>query len=222
MQIKSSLTKTDLKTLKVLCAILAFCIYVPPLFVRHASISWRFPFEGAFYAAFSAVLCTLYGYKIFPSCFLHFVSQLAKSTLALGALFIVQAFFVLLSLIFPLPFLEFPLPEHSSEWFFVALTFAFSSFSEELLYRAYSLDLFKASFLRFFPHFTFFSEILAAALFSLSHLYLGFFAFLNALFAHVILRLLFIKNRTLWGNIVSHFIYNFFSLICISFIRNLS
>lgn len=220
MRIKFSPIKANSKTLKALLFAFAVCICVPPLFVRRSTISWRFPFEGILYAAFSAVLCALYGYKIFPSKSIHFVTQLAKSTLALGELFIVQSFFVLLSIVFPLPFTDFPLPEREREWLFVVLTFAFSAFNEEVLYRAYLLDLFKAPFLRFYPRFAFFSEIFAAALFSFSHLYLGYFSFLNALFSHAILRILFRFNRTLWGNVAVHFIYNFVSIIFICFIKN--
>lgn len=108
------------------------------------------------------------------------------------------------------------------EWIFCILNFLFAAANEEILYR-----FFLPESLVFFSGFAknenskkilaFFSEILSAFVFALSHRYLGLFSVLNAFFAHGILRLCFRKTGKLGINVLSHFLYNFLSLLALSF-----
>lgn len=114
------------------------------------------------------------------------------------------------------------LKPEGSGWIFCILNFLFAAANEEILYR-----FFLPESLVFFSGFSknekskkilaFFSEILSAFVFALSHRYLGLFSVLNAFFAHGILRLCFRKTGKLGINVLSHFLYNFLSLLALSF-----
>lgn len=114
------------------------------------------------------------------------------------------------------------LKPEGSGWIFCILNFLFAAANEEILYR-----FFLPESLVFFSGFAknektkkilaFFSEILSAFVFALSHRYLGLFSVLNAFFAHGILRICFRKTGKLGINVLSHFLYNFLSLLAFSF-----
>lgn len=108
------------------------------------------------------------------------------------------------------------------EWIFCVLNFLLSAASEEILYR-----FFLPESLAFFSGFAkkertkkilaSFSEILSALAFALSHRYLGFLSVMNAFFAHGILRFCCKKTGKLRLNVLSHFLYNFLSLLVFVF-----
>ncbi len=108
------------------------------------------------------------------------------------------------------------------EWIFCVLNFLLSAASEEILYR-----FFLPESLAFFSGFAkkertkkilaSFSEILSALVFALSHRYLGFLSVMNAFFAHGILRFCCKKTGKLRLNVLSHFLYNFLSLLVFVF-----
>ena len=62
------------------------------------------------------------------------------------------------------------------------------------------------------------SETVYALIFAFSHRYLGFFAVLNAFFAHCVLRWSFCKCRNIYVTSLAHIIYNFFSLLCFLYV----
>ncbi len=105
-------------------------------------------------------------------------------------------------------------------WLFCALDFVFVAISEEAVYR-----FFLPEGLRKFAQDTrnpalkkildMAAEIASAIVFALSHRYLGFFAVLNALCAHAVLRTVRMRTGSMGVNISMHFLYNFMSLIFI-------
>jgi len=56
-------------------------------------------------------------------------------------------------------------------------------------------------------------ESFVMLIFALSHRYLGIFSVLNAIIAHIILRLTFIFSKNIFCSTLAHFLYNFLSLI---------
>ncbi len=102
-------------------------------------------------------------------------------------------------------------PENFKEWLFCILTFAFSAFYEEIIYRWYLPEqcnlFFKNKVVRYICAFA------VLACFSFAHLYMGIFSVLNAALAHFILRLCFKKTGSIYPGICAHFCYNVLSLI---------
>ena len=106
-------------------------------------------------------------------------------------------------------------PEGVLAWFFCILTFIFSAFNEEVIYRFYMADKLNqilsvkihAKILRWI------CELIALLCFAFAHLYLGWIAVLNAAIAHVFLRRCYLKSGRLWQCVVAHCIYNVVSII---------
>lgn len=107
------------------------------------------------------------------------------------------------------------LPDGAAQVCFCALNFALSAFCEEAVYRVYLPE----NLLKFTAYLSrskgasLCAEILPAALFALSHRYLGAFAVINAAAAHIFLRLCFCKSRSVWPGTAAHFCYNILSLL---------
>lgn len=107
------------------------------------------------------------------------------------------------------------LPSDILEWIFCILNFVFAAFYEEVLYRFYFTDsLFNILKRKFtFKYLGLICEITGALVFALAHLYLGYLAVINAIIGHIILRICYIKNKSLVPCVAAHFIYNVMSLI---------
>ena len=90
----------------------------------------------------------------------------------------------------------------------------FAAFSEEVIYRFFLPPAFNellSKKLSKYPRLWILYEGIPLMLFSLGHLYLGFFGFLNALFCGFALRFCMIKTKSLWIPFVIHSAYNFLS-----------
>ena len=107
------------------------------------------------------------------------------------------------------------LPDTFLSWIFCLLNFLCAGFYEEVLYRMYFPEAFytlagckiKWKYLKIF------CEAAACLAFAFAHLYLGFFAVINAALAHVILRWCLKFSGNLWSGVAAHFVYNVISLI---------
>ena len=106
-------------------------------------------------------------------------------------------------------------PKSFVQWLFCILTFLFSAFNEEVIYRFYFSDKLNQllSLKIKWPWLWIFCEVIGCALFAFGHFYLGWISVLNAALAHIILRVSYKKNGRLWPCVTSHFIYNIISLI---------
>lgn len=101
------------------------------------------------------------------------------------------------------------------------LSLFLSSSFEEMLYRTYlpstlffifTLPLRQPS-KKVIKIIKVFCEVVAAVLFALSHKYLGSLAVINALIAHIILRVCYKKTNNLLTNSTAHFLYNLLCLL---------
>lgn len=110
-------------------------------------------------------------------------------------------------------------PQTPVGFIFCILTFLFSAIYEEILYRIYFsselISIFKtkeinSSKKRILCRILF--ETTGTLCFAFAHIYEGYLAVLNAAFAHLILRYLYLKNRNLPGIISAHFCYNLLAL----------
>lgn len=106
-------------------------------------------------------------------------------------------------------------PKDFLQILFAILTFIFSASFEEIIYRAYFPD----ALLNIFNYekienkakkniLKIFCEILGILVFAFAHFYAGILSTINAAFAHCILRLLYIKHKSIIGNISAHSLYN--------------
>ena len=111
-------------------------------------------------------------------------------------------------------------PSDFTGWFFCGLTFLFSAFFEECLYRFFlpeSLRDFFTSEKNQNPKvINVLIEVFTALLFALSHRYAGAFSVLNALFAHIALRLCYKKTTSIYAGFSAHFIYNIIAFMLLS------
>lgn len=115
------------------------------------------------------------------------------------------------------------LPVTGFEWFCCFITFAFSAFYEEIIYRFYFTDALR----RIFEFFTISNnsntsnkkviicccEAVGLLVFAFAHFYLGIAAVINAAVAHIALRILYKKTNLIFNCFLIHFIYNIISLI---------
>jgi len=84
-----------------------------------------------------------------------------------------------------------------------------AAFYEEVIYRMYLPESMK-HFIVSYPKIPkILPEIIAVLLFSLGHIYLGIFGFLNAFFCGIILRWTILKTHSIWFSLIPHTIYNF-------------
>ena len=108
-----------------------------------------------------------------------------------------------------------PFPSDKKEIVFCVLTFLFSAFFEELIFRFYLPAAFKGILEKIHTGEKFYlaAEIFTAVVFALCHRYMGFFSVINALFAHFLLRFCFKKSGSIFCSALTHFIYNITVLV---------
>ena len=129
---------------------------------------------------------------------------------AAGLIFIISAVctgleFWLASKGFSFPQLVSVMPEGFPLWASFACAVLMSSFFEETVYRFFIPDGLQVLFNgKFIP----LTEICALLFFSLGHRYLGIPGVLNAVLSGAVLRLLFVKTRSIWINTLVHAFYN--------------
>jgi membrane protease YdiL (CAAX protease family) len=98
-------------------------------------------------------------------------------------------------------------------FFLLALQFIISAFYEESVYRLFLPE----SLIKLFPRFYTFIEFFVVLAFSLGHRYLGILAVINAFLSGIVLRLLFIKTKTIIPGAAVHIIYNSLSFMLLFF-----
>ena len=202
---------------------------IPPCFSLSPSSSqftvWSFPFINLFYALIAFLIYFFFNDDSrFSLVFFPFLFSLA---LLLCASFFIKSLSIFFSDVFfqktESSFLaesdiQILRPQNFSSWIFCILTFLFSAFYEEVIYRFFipdSLILFASKKLssKAVSFCCVGSEIITALLFAAAHIYLGLFSVLNALAAHVILRLIYKKYGLLIPVFLAHFCYNIISLM---------
>lgn len=209
--------------------IASFFFILPPLFLQSSNFSFSeisFPTMQASFAFFAIIL-----YFVFfqtqnkRKSALAFHINVGFTLLTFGALCILATIINLISIFLKKTNeINFSSPKNFSSILFLLLLFAFASWFEEIMYRAFLPfavnNLLKIFFnkINFTNHLQnekiifFISEFFALFSFALSHKYLGFFSVVNALCAGIILRLCFLKTKTPFTNFFAHFFYNVFFL----------
>lgn len=106
-------------------------------------------------------------------------------------------------------------PESSGQWIYCSMNFLFSSFYEEAVYRFFLPEalIWLTRNVKDRKMAIADCEIISMILFSLGHIYMGFFSVLNAALAYIILRYCFRKTGSLVPGTMAHFAYNLFQLI---------
>lgn len=153
-----------------------------------------------------------------------FYNFLFPLTLCFCSLFAISLFVKGLSLIFKSPdeIQIIKAPDRLSGWIFCILHFLFSAFYEESIYRFYLPDFLidesgkkiKSENIKKIIYALI--ELFTCLLFSLAHSYAGFFAILNAFFAHIILRFFRKKTGNILTGFAAHFLYNILELLLIT------
>lgn len=191
---------------------------VPPFFAPVLNESntiftqWNFPFQQIIHGIIAAVI--FFGLKDPEKkvIFFRFPVILITGLLFCSALFM-KFFYTLLSVESEENLVT--IPQSFLQWLFCLLTFLPSAFYEEVIYRFYFTDalinltskkLNKKVWIIIF-------EISGCLVFALAHYYLGWLSVLNAAIGHVILRIAYKKNKSLWPGVIAHFLYNVISLI---------
>ena len=196
---------------------------IPPLFYPlnndfNVTFSWIFPWRNLILCLFSVIIYILYNDNSFS-----FI-KLLPVVFTLGLLFFCSLIFKAIDvlLVKTESKIQVDLPQNFIEWLFCILGFLFSAFYEEVLYRFYLCEsLIKFVDLRASTKKSTVStfrikivcEIVIALLFAFAHLYLGWLSVINALAAHIILRITYKKSKGIWAGFIAHFIYNIISLI---------
>lgn len=105
------------------------------------------------------------------------------------------------------------LPKDIFSWISCILIFSISAFFEEVLYRFYLIEGFFNLIKKKNILIISITEFLVCFLFSIGHLYLGYLSVINALLAHVILRICYKTTGNIYSGFIAHFCYNIISLI---------
>lgn len=111
------------------------------------------------------------------------------------------------------------LPSTFLQGLYCAFTLAAAAFYEECLYRLYLPKALKKILVltragkKFEAVLNFLAEGAAVLLFAFAHRYQGLLALLNALLAGVILRLAFVKSKSLWPAYLAHLSFNAAALL---------
>lgn len=182
---------------------------------------WTFPFAALFYFICSILVCL--SESSFGAKKLNF-NKIYKKELGISILTLILLFLISFLLQTAAYFANFEnidqkpvFPQNAKETFFCIITFFCAASFEELIFRYYvpaaGCNMLKS----FLPEKTceLISECTAAVLFALCHRYLGFFAVLNALFAHFALRYCLKKTDSILCSVSVHFVYNIISLVII-------
>lgn len=197
--------------------IVTLCFVIPPFFVSAGNVNqnifaqWNFPFKQMVYALSAVVLLCFYGenrkywLKLFPA------------LISFCALCSVSLFIKYFSIIFSLSSTELDvvLPDSFISWFFCVLDFLFAALYEEVIYRLFFVDalFLLASKKITWKYLNVICEIAGCAVFAFAHMYLGWYAVINAVFAHVVLRVCYKKTNNIWPCVAAHAFYNVISLI---------
>lgn len=107
------------------------------------------------------------------------------------------------------------IPKSFLQWVYCLFTFFPSALYEEVIYRFYFPDALKSIISRKNNKkiVMILCEIFSCLIFAFAHYYLGWLSIINAVFGHLILRVCYKKNATIWPGVIAHFIYNVISLI---------
>ncbi|MGP1458419.1 MAG: CPBP family glutamic-type intramembrane protease [Treponema sp.] len=217
------------------------CVFIlPQVFSSPAcNFSWNFPYMQILYAFFAAGLLRCHGKSANGKSTegistargygkMRFVTESAGMWLAFGELCVTSAL-IQLAVFFlgdKSSFRAEIFPETPRAFLFCLIGFACSAFYEEAVFRVFLPESAKNIFSRArrcrfaecgtdapLPKtLSAAVEIAAAACFAFLHRYLGFPGALNALFAHLFLRLCYKKTSAIWTNAVAHFLYNILHL----------
>lgn len=191
---------------------------VPPFFAPLLNESnsiftnWTFPFQQIIYGIIALVIFLSLKDKSEKIVFLRFPVLLIVGMLFCSAL--VMKF--LSAMIYKTTDnAAASIPQNFLQWVFCILTFLPSALFEEVIYRFYFPEaLIKLISRKTQKHIIIIlCEMISCLVFAFAHYYLGWLAIVNAVFGHVILRVSYKKNRTLWPGVIGHFIYNVMSLI---------
>lgn len=229
--------KIKLNLVKIFCFCFVLAVFAfPPLFIKNvpesAFSSWKFPLNQFSLFLFSVLL-------------IYFNQDLGKFRPYSGE----KKYFVFYRIIFPCTFVfcilfcismfakalsvfcnfgegsvqnfTVSLPETFIQWIFCILSFLFSAFYEETVYR-----FFLPQVLIFFTGnkgcnllkkyaVPLLIELSVCLLFAFAHAYSGIPAVLNAAAAHAVLRLCYRKCGNIYAGWLAHFLYNFLQLVLI-------
>lgn len=204
--------------------IVFFFFVLPPCFtfsVSSSFLNWSFPVINCAYAVAALLIFYFFNsdkkksFVIFPF-IISICALLCFSFIFKGiSIFIQNSSFSENTFFFGKSSLEVERPGTFLTWFFCILTFLFSAFFEEVIYRFF-LPFSLITFLEKKWNgkiIIIITEVLTALLFAAAHIYLGFLAFLNALCAHIILRICYKKYGLIIPVFLAHFGYNIISLI---------
>lgn len=226
--------KIKLNFLKIFCFCFVLAVFaIPPLFIKNmpesAFSSWTFPLNQLSLFLFSLLLiyfnqdlgkfCPPFSEKkyfvfyriIFPCtfvfCLLFCFSLFAK---ALSVFFSFRKEVSNFTVSFPETFIQ---------WIFCILSFVFSAFYEETVYRFFLpqvlIYITKNNGCNFLKKYAvpFLIEFSVCLLFAFAHAYSGIPAVLNAAAAHAVLRLCYIKCGNIFAGWLAHFLYNLLQLV---------
>lgn len=188
--------------------------------------SWNFPLPQLIFMAFSFFFVffetNIFSLKDFLSGTFfkgNFKRGLIFFFLGFLLLFVSASFFQFAASFssFNFPDVNFICPENPKKWIFCFLTFFSGAILEENIFRIYLPCFFRKLFPQKFGSgfFQLVPEFFPCILFALCHRYLGVFAVLNAFTAHIILRLVFLKNSSPVLNYSIHFFYNILNIFII-------
>jgi len=201
--------------LLILCAVIAPIAVSFNLAQQHFT-SWTFPYSQLITACSVIPILIFYSDKVekTQNITLFMLKKIFPGIFALCLLFcsalLIKGLTFLVQNEFWIGNQSVVLPQNFTEYLFCIISFLCAAFYEEVVYRFYLPEIFK--------FFVFkklndklkiiLGELLTLLLFASAHIYLGGFAVINALIGHVILRLCFVKAKSIWPGFTAHFIYN--------------
>lgn len=216
--------KKHSQVVQILIFLLLMCFVIPPLFNTSVNLNslpfqeWTFPITQF---CFGIIFLIIYIFELYSSeqDKINALPLRAKSIyisftilFTISLLFFNALVFKYLSFVIPSGAKDIPIvkPSIFLEYVFCLINFICSAIFEEVLYRAWLPEL----ILSFFKIddkkkiFNWIIELLVTLLFAFAHLYAGWLSVANAIFAHIILRTIYIKTGNLYSNMISHSIYN--------------
>lgn len=119
-----------------------------------------------------------------------------------------------LARIFGINKVSIPVDIKLNQFIFILISIFCSAFYEEVIYRFLLPEILRI-FLKVKNYVV--AELFIIVLFSLGHLYLGAWACINALISGLILRVCYLKTKTIIVPFLAHFFYNSLSIIILIF-----
>ncbi len=197
--------------------IVLVCLVVPPILVDKDTfqfsadyLTWTTIFE-----LLLAVIFNIQHHKVFrtktnkPSVIVYFYYL----PLTLGILMIVYAFFQGIYIIFhdtlnQINSVQLQKPGTITQWLAFTASILIASAFEESLYRQFLPDCMChiLSDNKKFPRIM--GELAIVTLFALGHKYLGLLAVANAFICGIVLRMCYLKTKSIYTGTIAHFIYN--------------